>query len=185
MNLTLPDSFLQRCEMVRQQEEIDKINKRIHLCETLKILGSCKSEKCNKRHLLSKDLDFEHEVHGYIKFEILSVHDVSTFAVRILEFNTDGKINKKCINVADIEQSLRDALDTDKENVDEVSPGKWLVAFEGDKDNYKRCEVLKLLSNGTVRVFYFDYGLKGTIRKSNLYELPDEFKKVPPQGMYN
>lgn len=183
MNTPLIDRFVKRCQMLKEQEEIKKIHEGIKLCKTLKILGSCADEKCKNRHLLSNEMDFSRNVDGYVKFEILSVQDVSTYVVKIIEFIKDGI--KNCTDVEDIERRLRETLDDKMENAEEIISGNWFAALDTDRKTFKRCEVVKVLNNGGVRIFYLDGGLKDTVPKNRLYKLPEEFKKILPQGKHN
>lgn len=185
MNVALPNRFLQHCQMLKEQEEIDKINKKVKLCDTLKVLGSCADVKCKKRHLLSNEVDFACKMDGYVTFEILNIRDVSTYTVRLLTFNRDGEIRKYCTDVKDIEEKLRKALDTEKTNAEEINVGTWFATLAADGKTWMRCEVLKVLDNGSVRIYYVDNGVRGTVPKSNLYKLPEKLGNIPAQGNQN
>lgn len=179
MNVTIPTSFLKRYQQIKEKEEIEKVSQCVNLCESLKLFGQCTNEKCKNRHRLSKDLDFATELNGYIKFEILSVEDVTTYTVRII---MDDTVTKNSTDVAYIERRLQELLEIEKENVEKIIPGEWVATLEADQKSYRRCEVLKQLDNATVRIFYLDDGLKGSVTKSNLYKLPEELKRISPQG---
>lgn len=167
--------------MMKQAEEAIKIEKRVNICDTLKLLGYCDNIKCKKRHMLSKNIDTSPEQEGYVKFEILALQDVSVYSVRVIEYIANGNVTKYTNQNSDIESSLLNALNVDRDNLEEVSIGDWVAVLESDT-TFKRCEVLKIGSNGAIKVFNLDNGIKATVSLSDLYKLPDEFKNIPPQA---
>lgn len=169
--------------MVKEQDEMLKVKQGVKLCDTLRMLGSCNDEKCRKRHMLSKDLDYGSKIDGYVKFEILAVHDVALYYARIIEYASNGKIVKTTVDDTKIEQDLSDALSIKKEIAEEINIGDWFVVLDTDDETYKRCEVLKIGNNATVKVFYLDDGRTGTVTKASLCKLPEKFKIIPAQGM--
>lgn len=183
MNATLPNSFIQQCQKIKKQEEVDRINRNVKICDTIKVLGSCSDEKCKKRHLLSNKVDFACKIDGYVKFEILDFHDVSTYTVRIIEFSEDDEIIRNITDVQDIEDKLLETLKNDRDNAEEINVGDWFATITDDGKSCKRCEVLKVFVDGNVRVSYLDNGVRGTVTKSSLYKLPEEFAKIRPQGI--
>lgn len=183
MNATLPNSFIQHCQKIKTQEEVDRINRNVKICDSLKVLGSCSDEKCKKRHLLSNEVDFACKIDGYVKFEILDFLDVSTYTVRITEFNRDDEVIRNITDLQDIEDKLQEVLKNDRENAEKINVGDWFAAITDDGKRWKRCEILKVFVNGSIRISYLDDGVKDTVSKSSLYKLPEEFVKIRPLGI--
>lgn len=161
----------------------------------MKLFGECKIEKCDSRHVLSKQLDFGENIpkSGLIKYKIVNVEDVSIFSVNIVEhISVDGEATKCDTDLETIESELSTALGKQKRSVDEVNVGDCVALQDTSSSNetiFKRCRVTKIVKKGqvtnlpsTVIVKFLDLGGEKRVSVGDLYHLPEKFKKIPPLG---
>lgn len=175
--------------------EEKKIANRTKLCNSLKLLGKCDSKHCKKRHVLCKQLDTNENTRyfGQIKFKIITVIDVSTYCVNVLEYTDANEQTKQNLyDKSTIEKQLTEIMNKERFYVDDADVSDWVALEDTDEEGaivYRRCEVVKIIETDritkkprTVRVVLIDSGLVRRVHLHQLFSLPDEFKTIPLQG---
>ncbi|KAF5288060.1 hypothetical protein FQR65_LT12110 [Abscondita terminalis] len=189
LGAVLPQNFQKYYENVLRNNEDAKIHAKTKMCNRLKLLGRCESVYCRSRHYLSKNLDYVGNLpkNGVVKFKIVHVHNVTSFAIKLLE-HTDlqGETTKFDLN-DDLEKMLMEAMNKQKTPIFDAKPGGRFSYYAEDQ-KYYRCIVRKIVSvekitkkAAVVSIRCMDTGLDLDVPCSTLYELPKSLAKIDPQ----
>lgn len=165
-------------------EEEKKVTKQFEICRLLKLFGRCNESNCAYRHLLDKSVDIVEFIpnSGKIRFQIVDMHNVSHFSIRVIEHMSDNDKQTLLPSVKDITEELTDFLKNSKSKAISKIPGQFYAYLDEDYLFY-RCRILEC-DNDTVTIILVDKGNIINTPKTRLFKLPSEFSmaKHPPQS---
>ncbi|VEN46583.1 unnamed protein product [Callosobruchus maculatus] len=180
MKYRLSDELKAYSEELRDNAESYKIDKRIELCEMLKIFGKCRNTySCPMRHKIDKSLDVNASLptHGKIKFKIRNVYDVTNYSIEIIETVDSSGNSVPFTEIPDVTEDLTNAMRISRKRPKEFTLGHLYVYYAADDltETFHRC-VLMARENETVRIKLIDEGKElSTVLKNRLYKLPKDF----------
>lgn len=142
--------------------------------------------------MLSNDLDLLNWVPtaGRIKLKLLNVIDATTFgAVLIEHMDTNRNIHKVADHTEFLTTDLTQSMRNNKISATHVSVGQLYAWFDEEADVYRRCKVLRILSEfkitktpSEVTVRLLDAGKEKRVQTGNLFKLPETYTSLPPQS---
>ncbi|KAL1513503.1 hypothetical protein ABEB36_002907 [Hypothenemus hampei] len=171
-------TFFQECKV---REEQNRVTNQVELCSNLKVFGECNGSECQNRHILSKDLDIAMDNYlpknGMIKFQIITMTNASSCSIKFLEhYDLNGKKIKEFLDLsAEISYKLKSL--NDLENVDQ--PELFQIYLLKKEEEYLRCRVIKI--KDSFCVYLLEKGIFVKCSIANLFKIPQEFLKYPPQ----
>lgn len=164
----------------------------MELCSRMLTFGSCTSFNCPERHNLNSNLENGNlPTSGTIYFRVSNIIDAATYGVHLLEhIDLDTETSTKIPNLCkDIENELSVKCMTCKMYPSRIKLSAWYV-WEQSVNEFKRVEVIAILEEHhitkephRVKIELIDYGGTENIPTSQLYELPEKFKRIPKQGI--
>lgn len=192
-NCNLPPEIIDLCDNIHFEKEKQKIADGVEICSNLKLFGTCDdTENCTMRHLFNKD-DTTTSVpqSGIIKLKILHIHNITNFAVRLIEHvDADGVVHEIKDKFAEIAIKLtRLTSENARKKLTDIEIG-ILCAIEESPKLFRRCKITNILCKNAmnlptkVQVKLLDVGAILDVSAYELYMLPlDDLYDIPPQAV--
>lgn len=167
---------------LESQEQNNRADKKLELCETIKVFGKCESLHCKNRHVLCKDLDVSDHLpqNGILKFKIVKMISAASCSIKLLEhLDVEGKSVHKFADLTDqIRKTLNQLPDCHHVTVPVISH----FYLYKNNDQYSRCRLVE--KNESALIYLLDKGIYCTSALNGLFKMPDELKNIPPQCKY-
>lgn len=171
-------------------EEKNKCKKKVKLCNSLKLFGCCKKNKCFLRHTLTKQLDILDALpnNGIIHFILLHIHDVGSISAQLLEHtDIEGNTTKMESLTEEINLKIKSSFESGRIYASNIRIRDWYVWEDNNK--FRRCEVVAIIKKhkltkepSLVIIELIDLGQKHKVAVTDLYQLPQNLRNIPKQS---
>lgn len=164
----------------------EEIDASVPLCHFLKAYGSCPSVNlCDWRHkMLEDDITCRLPCSGIVTLEIIRILNASRYLVRVIEYRSSN--SSDAIDLNNNHFTMFMALQNFSNNSDELqilsNSEVGSLCLVNHESIWARGRILhRQLSASTpeATIFLMDEGDEITVKINKLYELPEEFSKLP------
>lgn len=162
------------------------------MCNNLKLLGACNKENCNERHVFSSEVDRSATIprQGKIEFKLSAIHNVTKYSINLINYTDESNNVTKWKRYTNTFDEMVTKLSKVKECPENIMIDN-LYAHQTSVGEISRVRVMKYTEERDIIthkaryaiVYAVDSGETYKAPTSELFELPERYKKIPEQAI--